>query len=68
MQNGVVQVKDIAFAASPGYNYSLRLTSPNVKPDISNNSTNDKMVNQNNIKSALKSNLTQKLLNITEID
>jgi hypothetical protein len=27
-------VNDVAFAASPGYSYSLRFKSPDLKPDI----------------------------------
>ena len=27
-------MKDVAFAASPGYNYSLRFKSPDLKQDI----------------------------------
>ena len=34
VQNGVVQVNDVAFAASPGYSYSLRFNSPDIKTGV----------------------------------
>lgn len=32
VQNGVVKVSDVAFAATPGYNYSLRFGSTAINP------------------------------------